>query len=271
MTIFSISFHSLIWRALLIVTLLGISACSSIKTSQPNGRLVVFDGPVVVEYLSKNLELPLENYAVGGATSGIINVVSSFWPDYKSVDNTGLSWQLDQFRKKSNTFNPDDWVVLWVGSNDILQLKRNDPDRLTKAIRAASANIVAFIDQTYTLGARQIVVANRTARGEMGGEDDLNGQDLNLAISKHIESYVKPSGLKLVLFDAYALTKSMYQQPQQFGFINEVNRLCMEVPNCAEERYEQGLNVANTYINWDYPHKTTRVHQLMAQALQTEM
>jgi phospholipase/lecithinase/hemolysin len=68
------------------------------------------------------------------------------------------------------------------------------------------------------------------------------------------------------LYDAYGAIADMMKSPANYGF-KEVNVLCWTVPACANDSLEGGLPVANTYVNWDGAHKTTRVHQLMAEQI----
>lgn len=69
----------------------------------------------------------------------------------------------------------------------------------------------------------------------------------------------------LQIYDAYARVEDMVRNPASYGFtqtsalgINNNN----VADNCAND-----LGVAAGYINWDSAHKTTRVHELMAAQL----
>jgi phospholipase/lecithinase/hemolysin len=53
----------------------------------------------------------------------------------------------------------------------------------------------------------------------------------------------------------------MTYNPDAYGFVETTAR-CIENQACIDDP-----NVSNTYITWDDAHKTTRVHQIMAEAL----
>jgi len=225
------------------------------------------NGPVVTEYLAEKLGAELITYAVGGATTGEHNVVSDFFPDFVAAKSTGVSRQIEDFQAIEKRFNETDLVVIWAGSNDILQVERSNARELKQKINQAAANIGKSIDRAHQMGARRLVVATRTVRAVHGSDDDLNGRDLNQLIKLAVANRAASLDLSISLFDAYAEIQKMVLNPSAYGFREKVDALCVEVSDCAKEDYDNGLKVAQTFINWDYPHKTTRVHELMADTL----
>ncbi len=221
------------------------------------------NGPVVTEYLAENLGVELLSFAVGGATTGDENVVSRFFPEFTAAAQTGVMKQIEKFARTDTHFRKSDLVIVWAGSNDIVQVERSNEAELKAKIANAADNLSAAIKALYDLGAQQIVVATRTVRAVYASEDDLNGRDLNKEIKRVVSEFVVPQGLSLRLFDAYSSIEDMVLNPERYGFSKDVSDLCTESKACASEVFEQGLEIANKHINWDYPHKTTRVHQLM--------
>lgn len=224
------------------------------------------NGPVAVEYLAKGLNLPLLNYAIGGATIGVENIVSSFAPETIIVENTGVAAQLKKFQASHQKFTDHDLLIIWAGSNDIFAVKRQRKAELASKIASALDNLTQVINDAQALGATNIIVVNRTARGPFGNDDDLNGQDLNAALAKFMNGYAREKNLQLSLYDAHSAVIDMMKYPARYGF-EQVTALCVENPVCKQERYEDGIEVGNFYISWDYPHKTTRVHSLLADQL----
>jgi phospholipase/lecithinase/hemolysin len=53
----------------------------------------------------------------------------------------------------------------------------------------------------------------------------------------------------------------MTYNPDAYGFVETTAR-CASNPDCIEDPA-----VSDTYITWDDAHKTTRAHQIMAEAL----
>lgn len=225
------------------------------------------NGPVVVEYLSENLNAKLENYAVSGATTGGSNIVPLIVPKYANVASTGVSWQLDEFVKSGGKLGSSDVVVLWAGSNDIFGAKRQDKDDLAKRIQTANSNVERALMRLHELGAKRVVFSTRTPRDVIGTDNDLNGVNLNAALVETIKRVQARTGLDIALYDAYARISDMMTNPAKYGF-TDPKTLCVSVPKCASDSFESGQSVANTYVNWDGAHKTTRVHKIMAAEIQ---
>lgn len=225
------------------------------------------NGPVVVEYLAKNLNADLKNYAVSGATTGRSNIVPLIVPKYDKVASTGVSWQLDQFSNVEGRLNASDVVVLWAGSNDIFGVKRQDQDELSKRIKAASINLENALLRLKSLGAKRVVLSTRTPREVIGNDNDLNGVTLNASLLDTIKRVQAKTGMDIVVYDAYARVSEMMKNPERYEF-QDSRTLCVNVPQCASDKYESGQPVASTFINWDGAHKTTRVHQIMAQEIE---
>jgi phospholipase/lecithinase/hemolysin len=225
------------------------------------------NGPVVVEYLSESLNATLENYAVSGATTGESNIVPQIVPKYGNVTTTGVIWQLAEFTKAGGKLGPSDVVVLWAGSNDIFGAKRQDKADLTRRIDTASSNVERALLRLHALGAKRVVFSTRTPRDVIGNDNDLNGVDLNAALLDTIRRVRAKTGLDIVVYDAYARISDMMTNPSKYGF-TDPKTLCVSVPACASDAYGSGQAIANTYVNWDGAHKTTRVHKIMATEIQ---
>lgn len=234
----------------------------------PNWKGRNSNGPNVAEYLAERLAARHDNYAMSGAFSGEQNIVARFAPELAvTVGHTGVSWQIGEFSKTGKPLGPRDVVILWAGSNDIFGIKRADSGLLQSRIAEATRNIETALDRLAGLGARRIVVATRTPRDALENENDMNGIDLNRAIVAMATRVSARSSAKIVVFDAYASIREMMVNPSRYGF-GQVNTLCVSVPECVSERFEDGLKVAEGYVNWDAAHKTTRVHRLMAEQLE---
>jgi len=96
------------------------------RPEPPNWRGRNTNGPNVAEYFAQGIGAKLEDYAVGGATTGRSNIVPRMAPALTSVAETGVTWQIDEFEKASGKLGPADIVILWAGSNDIFALQRTD-------------------------------------------------------------------------------------------------------------------------------------------------
>ncbi|MCW7540632.1 SGNH/GDSL hydrolase family protein [Aquabacterium sp. A7-Y] len=224
------------------------------------------NGPVVVEYLAARASCLLESYAVGGATTGLPNIQAQddFAPTYPT--GTGLHGQIDAFELGGNRFGPKDVAVVWAGSNDIRGARREDRPTLKRLIARAASNIDSALTRLDQLGARHIVVANRTPRTVLGSDDDLNGVDLNVAIRATAEQAARRLATDIRLYDAYTAIATMIREPKRWGF-SEVLGVCITVPACAWDAYGGPQPVGEQYVHWDIAHKTTHVHRLMGEQM----
>lgn len=222
------------------------------------------DGPVVVEYLASNLHATLQDYAVSGATTGVSNIVEH---KLTAAAGTGMMRQLDDFFQSGAQLKESDLVVIWAGSNDVFEVRREDRNALDTGIATATANLEKAVDRLAAQGAGHIIVANRSPRPAIGSDNDLNGTELNAAIDKTVRVLRETRHSDIKLYDDYAAISDMVKNPSRYGF-SEVNELCIKVPACAEQNVDTNMTIADTYINWDGAHKTTRVHRLMADQIQ---
>lgn len=227
----------------------------------PNWKGRNSNGPNVAEYLAEKLGAKLESHAVSGATTGEGNIVPLVVPGYSHLEKTGVAAQVDALAASGARFGPQDLIIVWAGSNDIFGAKRSDRADLDRRISSAAANVERTIDRMRAMGAQRFVVANRTPREVLGSENDLNGQDLNKAIAEAVTRAKARTGADIRLFDAYGVIARMMANPQEYGF-KDSRGLCMSVPACAQDSA-----VGATYVNWDGAHKTTRVHQILADQL----
>jgi hypothetical protein len=67
------------------------------------------------------------------------------------------------------------------------------------------------------------------------------------------------------VFDAYCSIEHMMLKPQYYGF-TQATALCIE-SNAGPGSCATDASVAASYIQWDASHKTTRVHEIMAQRM----
>src|SRR5512146_574599 len=227
------------------------------------------NGPNVADYLVERLHAAMENYAVSGATTGKRNLLTRQGTSTAAaIQIPGLESQLEQFARTGRRLTDGDVVVIWAGSNDIKGVQREDRGALDLRIASVTRNSESALLWLHAMGARRIVVANRTPREELDSDNDLNGLDLNRAIAETVTHAVAITGADIRLFDAYAAIADMMRNPARYGFTHPTAQ-CVKEPACAGERYDEGLTLGVQYVNWDTAHKTTRVHQLMAEQIAT--
>jgi phospholipase/lecithinase/hemolysin len=219
------------------------------------------NGPVVVEYAAESLGVPLSNYAVGGATTGTLNVIALLAPGaFPDAETTGVLNQLAKFEESLVHGRADKKAVyiVWAGSNDlILASAATAPAKVDQAI----ANIDYTVNRLAELGARKILVATRTTRPDLYSEDNINGVLFNSALRVEVEALQDSLKANVQIFDAFDYITDMMYNPEDYGFTNTTD-LCFDAPECNSDP-----EVAAGYVAWDAPHKTTRVHEILSEIM----
>ena len=222
------------------------------------------NGPVVVEYAADLLGVPLENYGVGGATTGEINLVGLLIPGVPDMAvNSGvlsqLQWFEDSLRKrKARKRAKKALYVLWAGSNDLFGATEED---LSPRINNALENIETALVKLSDFGARNILVANRTPRPEYDETNNVNGVIFNARLRLLVQLLNQELRPNIQIFEAFDLISDMTYDPGNYGFVETTAR-CSFNDDCISDPA-----ISDTYITWDDAHKTTKVHEIMADAL----
>lgn len=229
---------------------------------QPGGRSS--NGKLVTEYITEQFGVPLLNYAWGGATSGSTNVVGAIIP---ALLNTGLLKQIEGFSTAlgGSPADSNGIYIVWAGSNDLVGINHSDPAAVAARVSGVVSNLTLALNQLDALGAERILVATRTPRPSLTSADNLAGVTMNAAIRSLVPTLDAALGAEIEVFDAYTLIEDMVLNPLEYGF-TESSALCSASPACASS-----LAVASGYINWDAAHKTTRVHELLSDAMRLQV
>lgn len=227
------------------------------------------NGPVVVEYAADILGAPLEGYGVGGATTGEGNIVFDLLPflpidpdsvDMEKLEFSGVLSQLQLFEDSLKKKKSDKRAlyILWAGSNDLFGATE---DNLTDRINNALNNIETALIKLNELGAKYILVATRTIRPEYYDDNNVNGVLFNARLRIRVQQLDEELKSKIEIFEAFDLISDMTYNPDYYGFEETTDR-CASDNECNSNQ-----TIAETYITWDDAHKTTRVHEIMAEAL----
>jgi phospholipase/lecithinase/hemolysin len=218
------------------------------------------NGILVVEYAAQRMGIPLQSYAVSGARSGTLNVIQG--PTIPaSIANSGALSQIANWQSTvlgGGPADPNALYVFWAGSNDLVgATAATVPER----IQTVRTNITTAMTTLTGLGAQNILVATRTPRQFLDTENDQWGQAMNAEIRTLVGQLDASLPGTIQVFDAYAIIADMMRNPGTYGF-TEVGALCFNDAAC-----NSSTAVAAGWVNWDAAHKTTRVHDLMADRL----
>ncbi|GJJ10949.1 hypothetical protein Clacol_005178 [Clathrus columnatus] len=223
------------------------------------------NGPLWANFLADMLNLDLEDYAVGGATSNN-SVVQGLSGAKGDIPVPSLIDQYASFIEKQSVLGENTYAIL-IGANDIL-LGNN----ITAVVPAVSAVIQDLQlrnegPSTYLIGVPPDVGRlpyRAFVSPETSEQQSALSKDLRTALT---QMYTNLCGLghpKIILFDLFTLFENMMSFPEQFGFDpTKIGVSCLvgaygETPNrslCSDPQ---------RYIFWDEYHPTTRAHGFIA-------
>lgn len=210
------------------------------------------------------LGVPLVDYGVSGAMTGEKNIIAIVYPiilqNFPLIEFTGVLSQLNNFKESLGKKKTDSQAlyIYWAGSNDLLGATA---ENLFSKINTALDNIETALTTLTNLGAQYVVVATRNVRPNYPSQDNINGIIFNARLRILIQNLSEQHKANIQIFEAFDLTTEMTYNPDAYGF-TETTDLCFYINGCNNTPA-----VSNTYISWDEPHKTTRVHKLMAEEL----
>lgn len=129
-----------------------------------NGRFS--NGPNWVDYTSQNLDIEVQNFAVGGAFSNTRNIYD---PPFGAYPMGGLVQQLGRFDAVDGKISEHQTVILEIGNNDFLGLLLTPPPTaagFTLTALQLLGDIGATIPVLQDAGAERIVVWNLPPIGD---------------------------------------------------------------------------------------------------------
>lgn len=117
-------------------------------------------GSVAVEVLASKLNIPLVDYAYGGALTGTGN---QFQAQNPLVANTGMKSQVNQFindvSASGKAVDASALYVVWGGGNDFLSvIGSGDFTNINGVLATAVTNLVTEVGTLYAAGARDFLV-----------------------------------------------------------------------------------------------------------------
>ncbi|WP_026084460.1 MULTISPECIES: SGNH/GDSL hydrolase family protein [unclassified Vibrio] len=223
------------------------------------------NGLVWTEYLAKAKDVPLYNWAVGGAAgtnqyvalTGVYDQVTSYLIYMKVAKN---------YRPENSLF------TLEFGLNDFMNYDREVADvkadfgsALIRLTESGASNILLFTlpDATkapqFKYSTEQEIIK---VRGKI--------LEFNQFIKAQAE-YYQSQGKNVVLFDASALFASITNNPGQHGFRN-ASDACLDLNRSSAADYLRSHSLTNdcatygsdSYVFWGVTHPTTAAHKYIA-------
>jgi len=193
------------------------------------------------------------DFAVGGSTSGVLNVINRALPSFPDqitayLNGTGLK----------NAAN--DLCVIWIGANDF--------GAKMKPLKTV-ANIKDAIAQLSAVGAKNFFVitipdlALTPQVKAAGGATILAATQFvvttNVLLAVELPRFALTHQIRIDLVDINSIFVPVVYQPARFGFTDS-SKFAYEPPNGPLLVKDN----PNNYVFWDGFHPTTKVHGLAA-------
>jgi phospholipase/lecithinase/hemolysin len=216
------------------------------------GKAFGLNIPAVTAYLQDPQNDNATNFAVGGSTSGNVNVLASVLPGFPAQISTYLA----SLGEKSSA---DDLCVIWIGANDFSA--GIDPAQTV-------ANIKDGIAKLSENGVRSFVVINipdlsltPTVMAK-GGPTILAAKRFvittNVLLEIELLRFAFLHRISIEVVNINAIFVPLVLNPVSFGFTNSTGS--------ALAALEANLRInPNTFVFWDGFHPTTKVHHIAAE------
>lgn len=226
------------------------------------------NGPVMAEYLAKDLNVPLYDDAWGGATTGTTNNLNG---SYGLSGLPGLTQEINQ--ATTGPVDPRALYTIWAGANDYLDYLANPsayPGGTSHVLSTSMTNLSDAVDTLAQHGARNILVINMPnlgltpeLSGTKSGAATLYSQEFNQSLNATLNNLQGTTGpgTTLYRFDAYDAMAQIFANAAAYGFSNTTSP-CFDASTYS--LCSTSPSVQNTYAFWDGLHPTTHLHELMA-------
>tara|TARA_Y100001956_G_scaffold73251_1_gene79292 strand:+ start:403 stop:1647 length:1245 start_codon:yes stop_codon:yes gene_type:complete len=223
------------------------------------------NGFVWTEYLANDKNLPLYNWAVGGAAgtnqyvalTGIYDQVTSYLTYMKIAQNYDPAQTL---------------FTLEFGLNDFMNYNREVSD--------VKADLSSALIRLKDAGAKHLIMltlpdATKAPQFKYSTEEEINLVrakifEFNQFIVEQAELY-QQQGMNIALYDAHKLFESMTSNPKQHGFEN-ASDACLNINRSSAADYLYSHSFTNDcayhgsdkYVFWGVTHPTTAAHKYIA-------
>ncbi|WP_241499247.1 SGNH/GDSL hydrolase family protein [Chromobacterium sphagni] len=223
------------------------------------------NGPVWVEYLAARLQLPMYNWAIGGAGVSTQKLV------IPGVVQQVQSWQ--QYMQQAPNYNPATTLfTMWIGGNDLVNYG-STPDKVIAGQQQALTSLIGA-------GARNILllklpdVSRAPVYQLKGGASTVAAQvlDYNQKLDALAASLQQQYGVNIRVFDSYALFNDVLTNPAKYQVAN-TTQSCLNINTDSALNYMQSQSPrsncgnADSFVFWDTLHPTTHTHMLLGNAV----
>jgi thermolabile hemolysin len=226
------------------------------------------NGLVWTEYLAQSKNMPVYNWAVGGAAGA-----------NQYVALTGVTGQVNsylQYMGKAQNYRPENTLYTLVfGLNDFMNYNRD--------VAEVEADFTTALQRLTQSGAQNILMmtlpdvtkAPQFTYSTPAEIDLIRGKITQLnTILKQLTAQYIVQGYAIHLFDTHALFESMVAEPEKHGFTN-ASEPCLNLTRSSAADYLYRHPITNTcardgadkFVFWDVTHPTTAIHRYISQKL----
>jgi phospholipase/lecithinase/hemolysin len=241
------------------------------------------NGKTWVEYFADSLGLELSlknNFAMGGATTGLYNINEPLKPLLKldsTVQLKGMLAQVQMYLTSNPKIDDKTLFVLWAGGHDISNyLEYGQPD--LKQYPPAS-NYKAAIELLINSGAKHIFLGTMP---DMGFTPMYFGTDKQQAASqlctelneglKMIEAEYSKKGITIYLFDGASVFAKIGQNPKEYGIEYTEAYLPYDIIDFTNPLAEPTKKISNkekelnpdVFMNWWAVSASAKVHKILS-------
>jgi phospholipase/lecithinase/hemolysin len=242
------------------------------------------NGKTWAELFAEKLNLPLtlkNNYAIGGATTGLYNINEALKPLLQldsSVVLRGMLGQVQHHLSQNPTIDENTLCVLWAGGHDIGNyLDYGQPDLKSYPPIHHYKQAVELLTKA---GAKHIMLSTMPdmgfSPGYMGTEKQQPASELCAQLNEGLHNLAKEyhnSDVKLYLFDGAGVFAKIGSNPDAYGIkytdaylpwdiIDFTNPLA--APSKTIENQDKGLS-PDEFMNWWAVSASAKVHQIIAE------
>lgn len=227
----------------------------NIPASPPYYKGRYSNGPVWVEYLASQLKLTSNldnNFAYGGAKTG----------DSQQLP-PGILTQIQRFKTKNPTVNPNALYIIWAGANDYL----GGATDTTLPIN----NLATAVKLLAEIGAKNLVVVNLPDLGKLPATRTTERAKLLSSLTQKHNSGLAASleslrqqfiNINLRYIDVDALFKIVSKSPEKYGLKNLIQPCLNDGIICDRP---------SEYLFWDGIHPSTAAHKLLVQLASSQL
>lgn len=220
------------------------------------------NGPLAAELLAARLGASLENYAFGGATTGIGNHLDP-GGTATTIGTFGLPGMLPLYSgslPEVTPFASSALFIVWGGADDFLSPSPLDTSPIDTADRAVS-NIVSIVNGLQGIGAQHILVPGLPDLGLVPYQ--LVQGPIVAAQATLLSNYFNARLLaalppNVIFFDTAALLRKVVGDPGAYGFTNVTDA-------CFDSTAPSLCSNPDQYLFWDDIHPSAVGHQILAQ------